>query len=575
MYILGINSVYHESSACLLADGVIVAAAEEERFNRMKHGKQARIDNPDELPLNAIRYCLDSAGIGLGDVAHIGYSTNPQKMAQGLEIEDEMDENVWSNAAGKAQFLSGISSIPEKISAMGFHGKWNWIDHHLAHAASAFYVSGFREAAVLSVDGIGDEISTATFFYGKNNQLHFLQEIPMPASLGFLWELNSLLLGFSVYDAAKIMGLAAYGNPERYANEFKQLVRLVSDGKFEMDNDLLRFGVLNYEPLSAYYAGLEALFGIKKRERDQKLEAVHQDIAAALQQRTDEAVYHMVEHLHDITHSDNLCLAGGVALNCVTNRVVFEEGPFANLYVQAGAHDGGTALGAAFYVWNHILENESRQVMGNAYLGPSFSNSEIETTLQKHQLKYRRSEKIEQEVAQLLSQQAIVGFFQGGMEFGPRALGNRSLLADPRNPQTREIMNHKVKHREYFRPFAPSILHEEAKKWFEIKKETSASDFMLMAYAAVDSVKDKIPAVLHVDGTSRLQTVKKEENPRYYNVIAEFYQITGVPIVLNTSFNDQEPIVCTPTDAIKTFMKTQIDYLAIGDFLVSKAENRR
>lgn len=575
MYILGINSVYHESSACLLSDGVIVAAAEEERFNRMKHGKKATIDNPDELPLNAIRYCLDSAGIGLGDVAHIGYSTNPQKIGLGLVIEEDVDENALSSAAGQTLFLEKIKSIPEKISAMGFQGEWSWIDHHLAHAASAFYVSPFGEAAVLSVDGIGDETNTAALFYGKNNQLHLLDEVPYPASLGFLWELSSLLLGFSVYDAAKIMGLASYGNPERYANEFKQLVRLVSDGKFEMDNDLLRFGVLNYEPLSAYYAGLEALFGIKKRARGETLEAVHQDIAAALQHRTDEAVLHMVEHLHGLTHSDNLCLAGGVALNCVTNRVVFEEGPFANLYVQAGAHDGGTALGAAFYVWNHLLQNESRQVMGHAYLGPSFSNSEIERSLQKHELKYRRSEKIEQEVAQLLSQQAIVGFFQGGMEFGPRALGNRSLLADPRNPQTREIMNHKVKHREYFRPFAPSVLYEEANKWFDIKKETSASDFMLMAYPAVDSIKEQIPAVLHVDGTSRIQTVKKEENPRYYQVIAEFYQITGVPIVLNTSFNDQEPIVCTPTDAIKTFMKTQIDYLAIGDFLVSKAENRQ
>ncbi|MEK8019815.1 MAG: carbamoyltransferase C-terminal domain-containing protein, partial [Candidatus Parabeggiatoa sp.] len=272
--------------------------------------------------------------------------------------------------------------------------------------------------------------------------------------------------------------------------------------------------------------------------------------------------------------SDNLCLAGGVTLNCVTNRVAFEETPFTHLFVQPAAHDAGTALGAAFFIWNHLLGNEQRQPMTHAYLGPSFTDSEIEAELQAHRLSYKHTVQIEKEVAELIAQNNIVGFFQGQMEIGPRALGNRSLLADPRHPDMRGILNRKVKHREYFRPLAPSILYEEAENWFHIKKESSAADFMLMAYPVKESVKEKIPAVVHVDGTSRIQAVKKETNPKYHKLISEFYKISGVPIVLNTSFNDSEPIVCTPKDAINTFLKTEIDYLALGNFLVSKADNR-
>nr|VFK24874.1 MAG: Carbamoyltransferase N-terminus [Candidatus Kentron sp. LPFa] len=283
---------------------------------------------------------------------------------------------------------------------------------------------------------------------------------------------------------------------------------------------------------------------------------------------------HMAKHLYDNAGSENLCLAGGVTLNCVTNKIAFEETPFVNLFVQPAAHDAGTALGAAFFIWNHLLDNEQRQPMTHAYLGPSFTDAEIEAELQAHGLSYKHTDQVEREVADLISQNNIVGFFQGRMEIGPRALGNRSLLADPRHPDMREILNRKVKHREYFRPLAPSILYEQAKNWFHIEKETSAADFMLMAYPVKESRKDKIPAVVHVDGTSRIQTVKKDTNPRYHKLISEFYRISGVPIVLNTSFNDSEPIVCTPKDAINTFLKTGIDYLALGDFIVDKANNR-
>jgi len=561
---MGINSVFHESSACLLKDGVILAAVEEERFNRIKHGKKPRADNPDELPLDAINYCLESAGITLKDIEYIGYSFNPKKVP--IPNYDFPDE--WGEA-----FCEKCYETPDKLIPMGFKGKFKWIDHHTAHAASAFYASPFKDAAILVVDGNGETGSTS-FFSGKNNKLTLLQETLHPASLGFLWESISNFLGFSIYDAAKVMGLAAYGNPQHYLNHFKKIVKIMPDGKFEMDNKVLRFGSIDYDLSSAYCEGLETLFGFKKRDPSQKLTEAHEDIAASLQAITDEVMLHITKHLYDITESDNLCLAGGVAMNCVTNQVAFENSSFTNLFVQPGAHDAGTAIGAAFFIWNHILDNEQRKPMEHCYLGPSFTDAKIEKELKTHQLTYKHTDQLEREVALLISQSNIVGFFQGQMEFGPRALGNRSLLADPRHPDMREILNRKVKHREYFRPLAPSILHEEAKNWFDIKKETSAADFMLMAYPVKESVKEKIPAVMHIDGTSRIQAVKKETNPRFHKLISEFQKISGVPIVLNTSFNDSEPIVCTPSDAIKTFLKTEIDYLAIGNFLVSKAENR-
>jgi carbamoyltransferase len=448
-----------------------------------------------------------------------------------------------------------------------------WVGHHLSHAASTFYASPFDDAAILVIDGIGDDSDTAAYFHGVGKEIRTLQTISFPHSLGFLWELLSLFLGFSLYDAAKIMGLASYGDPRRYAHVLEKLVRPVVDGKFELDNDLLRLEKIVYYPPSADFTCLEELFGLKARHPHEELTQAHRDIAAALQQKTNELVHHILVHLHQTTGSKNICLAGGVALNCVTNRHAFEASPFEHLYVQAGANDAGTAVGAAAHIWHNALGHEARQPMLSPYTGPAFSNGEIEASLQAHGLKYERVDDIERKVASLIAQGAVVGYFQGQMEFGPRALGSRSILADPRNADMREILNHKVKHREYFRPFAPSVLYEEVNNWFEIAKETTAADFMLMAYPAKATVKDRIPAVLHVDGTGRIQTVKKDLSPRYHRVISEFYELTGIPIVLNTSFNDQEPIICTPSDAVNTFLKTNIDYLAIGDFLVHKVMN--
>lgn len=571
MYILGINSVYHESSACLLENGKLVAVVEEERFNRIKHGKEARVDNPHELPQQSIRHCLKTAGITMADVSYVGYSTNPHYIAtRAASLRQQGLMSHWTSWEDQEKMLRSLAFVPDELRKLGFTGEFMWIGHHLAHAASAFYASPFQEAAILVIDGIGDDTDTAAYFHGVNNKIRTLQAVSYPHSLGFLWELISLFLGFSLYDAAKIMGLASYGDPARYAHVFEQLLRPTADGKFELDNDILRFEKIVYYPASADFSGVERLLGIKARHPQDELTRDHQDIAAALQQKTNELVLHIMDHLYRETGSKNICLAGGVALNCVTNRYAFEAGPFEQLYVQAGANDAGTAMGAAAHIWHDILGNEARQPMLSPYTGPAFTNADIEAALQAQGLKYERLENIEQTVAKLIAREAVVGYFQGQMEFGPRALGSRSILADPRNANMREILNHKVKHREYFRPFAPSVLYEQINHWFEIAKETTAADFMLMAYPAKDAVKDKIPAVLHVDGTGRIQTVKKELSPRYHQVISEFYKLTGIPLVLNTSFNDQEPIICTPDDAINTFLKTNIDYLAIGDFLVRK-----
>ncbi len=563
MYVLGLNSIYHESAACLLDDGRLVAFAEEERFNRRKHAKKPLPDNADALPWHAIHYCLETANIDLGQVGHVAYSSDPQ-----LRRVSKVDgESEWSRV-----FQESIRRARRRLTDFGYEGQFCWVEHHLAHAASAFFASPFREAAVLTIDGIGDT-STTSSHHGIDHRLSYVQHVKPPHSIGFLWELISMFLGFDIYDATKIMGLAAYGDPDRFRRQLQQLVLLKPAGKFEVPRHIVRFPELDYLTPSGYFAGLEKLFASPRRLPSQELNQVYKDIAAALQAVTDQLVLHMANHLHEVTGSVNLCLAGGVALNCVTNQQVFERGPFRELYVQPAAHDAGTAIGCAYHVWHQVLGAPRGEAMQSPYWGPQFTDDEIERVLRREGFCYQRSAEIETEVARLISEGNVVGYFQGRMEVGPRALGNRSLLADPRDPNMREILNEKVKHREYFRPFAPSVLHEEVGNWFRIEKQTPASDFMLLAYPAHEQVRDQIPAVIHADGTSRLQTVRRDLNPRYHRLIAQFHRLTGVPIVLNTSFNDSEPIVCSPQDALRTFIKTRIDYLAIGNFLLAKSDN--
>ena len=570
MYILGINAIYHESAACLIKDEKIIAIAEEERFNRMKHGKKVLVDNPDEFPVESIAYCLAEAGIKPSDVDHIGYSAVPSKferrkerLATGNYGDEWLDDEEWKLGQ------DALERVPHALKELGFTAKFHWVDHHGAHAASAYYPSPYTDAAVLSIDGTG-EYDTAVSYYGNGHHLKRLNGIPYPSSLGLLWEVLSVYLGFDIYDAAKLMGLASYGNSERFIEKFRKIIKPLEDGTFVIDHDLVRFGHLEYYPPNAYLDGLEQLLGIKRRSPDDELTQEHEDIAAAMQGLTNELFLHMAEYLHRETKSDNLCLAGGVALNCVANSHLFEHGPFKNLYIQPTSHDAGTAIGAAYWIHHKALKNSARGQMDHAYWGPSYSNQNIEAVLKARGLKYRISEKLEEEVARFISEDKIVAFFQGRMETGPRALGNRSLLGNPTNRKMREILNSKVKHREYFRPLAPSVLIEEANTWFEIGKPTSAADYMLMTYPARKDKADRIPAVVHTDGSCRVQCVRSETNPRYHRVISEFYKLTDVPVVLNTSFNDSEPIVCTPDDAVNTFLKTQIDILAIGDYLVFK-----
>ena len=565
-HVLGINSAYHESAACLLRDGVLVAFAEEERFNRRKHGKLARVDNPDELPRQAIQFCLRQAGINLGSVESIGYSFDPPLHLRNAGLGEPVGSIDWGSRDGEELFQARLRAIPEAIAEMAgaqVSDRFHWIEHHLCHAASAFLVSPFEEAAVLAVDGIG-EFGTAWLGHGHGVQLRKLGELEYPHSLGFLWEKLAEFLGFGPYDACKVMALAAYGDPRTFAPAFHKLVSSAGQAEVRLAADILRFRTENFGPL-------ESLLG-PRRPPGEALTARHFDIAAALQHATDDALLALASALRRQTGSSRLCLAGGVALNCLSNRALHQSGLFEELYIQPAAHDAGTALGAAAWLWCRQLAGDRRFVLEHPYLGPEYSEAEIIAALQRSGLRYRRSSAPAAEAATLIAGGAVTGWFQGRMELGPRALGNRSLLADPRRPEMRAVLNAKVKHRESFQPFAPAVLAERAADWFRIPGRSRASDFMLLACEARPERAALIPAVVHADGTSRIQTVRAETNPLFYRLIAEFERQTGVPLVLNTSFNDSEPIVCSPRDALRTFCHTRIDALLLGDFVVERQE---
>jgi carbamoyltransferase len=561
MKILGVNCAYHDSAACIVVDRTIVAAAEEERFTRRKHAKIARLDNPDEIPLHAIRFCLEEAGIEPGQIDHIGYSLDPERRRRNADFVDRVVEGSWGSRSGEEQFYRHVQRVPEALRALGLTGRFHWLAHHLCHAASAFYCSPFAEAGMLTLDGIGETTSTVLALAGPGG-IRPWKEIEYPASIGFLWERFAKFLGFGEYDACKIMSLGAFGDATAFRPLLDRLAWPLRDGSFAMDGSLLCFRVEDYAPL-------ENLLGMRRRKLHEPLEGRHMDLAAALQEKTDELVLALARALHGVSPSENLCLAGGVALNCLSNRKLLEEGPFRNLFVQPAANDAGTALGAALALSAQLGE---ARVAGleSCCLGPEYSAQAIQAALQRRGASYKRVDSIEWEAARLIAAGAVVAWFQGRMEFGPRALGSRSLLADPRDPATAQDLNLRIKHRESFRPFAASVLDEEAEEWFEIQRRSAASDFMLIAYPARAEVRERVPAVLHVDGTSRIQTVRRSASPRYHRLISCFRDLTGVPMLLNTSFNDSEPIACTPDDALDTFQKTQIDHLAIGDFMVSR-----
>ncbi|MDR0218306.1 MAG: carbamoyl transferase [Enterobacteriaceae bacterium] len=560
MYILGINSVYHESAVCLIKNGEIIFAIEEERLNRCKHGKPANIDNPDELPLESIQAALSFANIQLSDIESIGYSIDPVARYKSVYSDEVKLPDSWATGSGEALFYRQTTNVPLKLYEMGFRGHFHWVAHHTAHAASAYYPSPFNESLILSLDGIGED-NTSGIFIGKDNQLTKIATISYPNSIGFMWEKFSAYLGFSEYDACKVMGMAAYGNAEKFKAQFAEIVKCLPEGQFTIDNHVLEFR-------GHSFSNLEKLFNLPLRRKSDELRQEHYDIAATLQVVTDDIVMNMAQYYLSVTGSRHLCLAGGVALNCITNQLLYQQCDIDDIYVQPAAHDAGTAIGAALYIWHHMMDHKQRYSMTNAYLGPEYSDLQYEEALSKYDLAWEKSENIYDEVASLIADNNVIAWFQGRMEFGPRALGNRSLLADPRNKAIRDLMNVKVKHREFFRPFAPSVLREYANDWFISRGLPDAAQYMLLAMDVEQDKRDLIPAVTHADGTARVQLVDEKINASYARLINSFHKLTGVPILLNTSLNDSEPIVCSPEDAIKTFLKTRIDYLVLGHYIV-------
>lgn len=565
-YILGINSIYHDSSACLLKNGVLVSAVEEERFTKIKHAKPAKVSNGGVLPVNSINFCLEQSGIKLSDVDYIAVSFNPEIRLKNIGIDKYFNKDDWGSKEGEERFYNDIMTIPKQLSDMAgedISKKFVWVDHHMAHAASIFFVSLCEESLILVVDGIG-EISATSIGIGKGNKIEIFKEINYPHSIGFLWERISEYLGFTEYEAGIVMGLSSYGDQKKYKKQFEKLVKFDSKNIYTVDIDILRFRVWDFTQL-------EKLFGIKKREKNEEITQEHMDIAAGLQYITEKVTFELIKYATKEHPSKYICLAGGVALNCVANEEVFQKFLFKDVYLTSAPNDAGTSIGAAYYVWNQMLNKKRKFVYTHAFWGPEYSNTQIENKLKsrKNDLEFTKEKNIEKKAAELIADGKIVAWFQGKLEFGPRALGNRSILADPRNKDMLDIINKKVKKREWFRPFAPSVMEDLVNDFFVFPKQPEPlfSD-RFMIFAVEPKYPEDIPAVVHVDNTCRFQTVPKDFNPKYYKLINEFYKITGIPIVLNTSFNIQEPIVCSPQDAINTFKRSKIDYLIMNNYLI-------
>lgn len=552
MNILGINSVYHDSAAALLVDGKLVVAVEEERFNRIKYGKLPDVDNPHQFPERAIRFCLNYAGLTAGDIDHVAYSFDPQLRRKRFRPE------WWGDPRFEETFLlrlGQVRGVADEILGRRPRQRFHFVPHHLAHAASAYYPSGFDRAAILVVDGIGEAAGT-TLWKGVGTRIQHVETFDYPHTIGFVWEIICGYLGFLPYDASKLMGLAAYGNPEVFRRAFQSIMPIGKED-YAVDPEAIGFQ-------SAKSSKIETLLG-PPRDPDAEILPRHADIAAALQEATNAAVMALVRRIKRKVPFDRLCFAGGVALNCVTNNLVWQSGDFSDVFIPSAPHDAGTAIGAAFAV--HCAKQKSPPERGNStpYLGPAFTRREILAAVKSAGLTPRRSKSPARDAADMVADGKIVAWFQGRMEFGPRALGNRSLLADPRRPDMRNILNQMVKHREDFRPFAPSVLAEHADEWFEVGAHSRSHEFMLFACRVKAGQRDRIPAVLHKDGSARVQLVRRESNPRFHELIFCFHGRTGVPMVVNTSFNDSEPIVCEPTDAIVTFRKSGIDALFMDD----------
>jgi carbamoyltransferase len=573
MKILGLNSYHGDSSACLVIDGKLIAAVAEERFKREKHWSG--------LPLDSINYCLKEANISIDDVDYIAINRNPKANFLKKLIWTLIHQPSSRLIKNRAENLKKILTIKENVLSH-FQSKNNsiktfYIEHHLAHTASTFFVSPFEESAILTIDGFGDFVSTL-LAYGKGNKIYPIKRIFFPHSLGLFYLTITQFLGFWNYgDEYKVMGLAAYGKPI-YLDKFKKIVKLNKDGSgFQLDTSY--FLHISKGATSTWFNQkpvIDRMFSDKfikefgePREPNTEITQRDMDLAASLQALTEEIYFALLNYLYKVTKSQNICLAGGVALNSSANGKIFEKTPFKEIFIQPAASDDGGAIGAAFYLWNHILNQKRSFIMEHVYWGPKYSENEIELVLKKSNLNYvkLKDEELLPKVAKDIADGKIVGWFHGRMEFGPRALGNRSIVVDPRRKEMKDILNERIKRREWFRPFAPSILEEEVDKWFEINYP---EPFMIKTYKWKEEKRHLVPAVVHEDGTGRLQTVSKKTNPRYWQLIKEFQNLTGIPVVLNTSFNENEPIVNKPEEAIDCFLRTKMDVLVLENFYVSR-----
>jgi carbamoyltransferase len=589
MYILGISAFYHDSAACLIKDGEIISAAQEERFTRKKHDHN--------FPFKAIDFCLSHSKIQVADLDLIAFYDKPF-----LKFERLLESYLSFAPKGIHSFIKAMPIwIKEKLwmkeyikNELNYEGKTIFPEHHESHAASAFYPSPFEEAAILTMDGVG-EWTTTSFGIGKDNKIELLADIKFPHSLGLLYSAFTYYTGFKVNSGEyKVMGLAPYGEPKYKDLILKELIDVKDDGSFRMNMEYFD-----------YVAGLRMtnnkfhqLFGGPPREPETKLTQKDMDIARSLQEVTEEVVLKMAHHVYKETGEKNLTLAGGVALNCVANGKLLREGPFENIWIQPAAGDAGGALGAALIGWYNYLK-KPRSVVGNdmqkgSYLGPEFSNDEILDFLNKKEISFSKvnNDDIPSKIAGLISEEKVIGWFQGRMEFGPRALGARSIIGDARSPKMQAQMNLKIKFREGFRPFAPSVLADKVSDYFEMnaespymllvadvkkgrQKQMKDEEKKLFGIDKLNILRSDLPAVTHIDYSARIQTVHENTNKLYYDLIKKFDEEHNCAVIINTSFNVRgEPIVCTPEDAYKCFMRTHIDYLIMGNYLLDKKEQK-
>lgn len=578
MFILGINAYHADSSAAIFKDGQMIAATEEERFRRVKHWAG--------FPSQAVEFCLREAGIKLADVDHIAIGRDPKaKLDKKVMFLLKNPGGGWNAVLDRMKNARKVSSLEEEfikidpsLSKQAVKQKIHQVEHHRSHLASAFFASPFEEAALLSIDGSGD-FTTTMIGIGRGNKIEVLDSVDFPHSVGIFYTAFTQLLGFPHYgDEYKVMGLAPYGEP-KHVEQLKDVLQFTDDGLFKLNLKYFRSaksGIISYgdnhipQVAALYSEYMVEKFGAA-RKKDEPLTQYHKDMAASVQRITEQLVFHILAALQKRTGLQRVCVAGGVAQNSVANGKITRSTPFSEVYIPSAGHDAGISMGAALYVHNHVLEQPRSQPIWTAYTGSRFSNEEIEQYLRSRNIEYTRynDEELFNKVADQLVSAGVVGWFNGRAEFGPRALGARSIIADPRRADAKDLLNAKIKRRESFRPFAPSILKEYVQEYFEVVDEVP---FMEKVFPIKKEKHSVIPAVTHADGTGRLQTVDEKITPRYYRLIEAFRKKTGVPILLNTSFNENEPIVNSPKDALECFLRTNMDMLVLENCVVERKQ---